>query len=189
MIISALKRLPQSPCLPGSTWGQPTADGLLLPAERQRLPTAASAPLARSFFPFPALSLGALQALAHSVDSSAHRQSSASRFHRKLCKIRNIVQNYNENVDAALTVHRKTFIPQKLSMEPVKTKTSTLGYATSVTFPFHVFFVLYKGFCFVLSLIQNPQKLMKTFPIPFQRLWTRPPMRMNTCFSYCIYSH
>lgn len=33
VIISALKGLPQTPCLPGSTWGQPTADGLPLPAE------------------------------------------------------------------------------------------------------------------------------------------------------------
>lgn len=65
VIISALKHLPQTPCLPGSTWGQPTAAGLLLPAERQRLRTAASAALAHSSFPFPA-------ALAHSTGSSTH---------------------------------------------------------------------------------------------------------------------
>lgn len=73
VIISALKSLPQTPCLPGSTWGQPTAaDGLLLPAERQRLRTPASAPLAHSFFPFPAFFPAALETLAHSRDSSAH---------------------------------------------------------------------------------------------------------------------
>lgn len=102
---------------------------------------------------------------AHSMDSRAHWQSSASRFHRKPGKI---VQNYNENNDAVLTVHGKTFIPQKLSTEPVKTKTNTLGYATSIISPFNFFFVLYKWSCFVLSLIQSPQKLMKTFPIAFQ---------------------
>lgn len=34
----------------------------------------------------------------------------------------------------------KTFIPQKLPMEPVKTNTNTLGYATSIVFLSHFFF-------------------------------------------------
>lgn len=88
-----------------------------------------------------------------------------------------------------LTAHGKAFVPQRLSMEPIKTKTTTLGYATSIIFLFHFFSVLYKWSCFILSLIQSPEKLMKIFPIAFQRLRTRPLMRMNTCFSYCIYSH
>lgn len=48
------------------------------------------------------------------------------------------MQNY-ENANAALTARGKTFIPQKLSMEPAKAKTNTLGYATSIIFPFLFF--------------------------------------------------
>lgn len=50
------------------------------------------------------------------------------------------MQNYNENANAVLTAHGKTFIPQKLSMEPAKAETNTLGYATSIIFPFWFFF-------------------------------------------------
>lgn len=124
--------------------GTANSDGLLLPAVSAALYKilySASAPLAHSFFPFHALFPAAL---AHSMDPTAHQQSSASRFHRKPCKIRNIVQNYNENADAVPTAHRNTLIPQKLSMEPVKIKTNTLGYATLIISPFHFIFVLYK---------------------------------------------
>lgn len=123
VIISALKRLPQTPCLPGSTWGQQLLMGCSClqsvsdSIQLQELPLHTRPSL------FPA----ALGTPARSVDSSAHQQSSASRFHRKPCKIRNIVQNYNENADAVLTGHRKTFIPQKLSMEPIKNQDKHTG--------------------------------------------------------------
>lgn len=63
------------------------------------------------------------------------------------------MQNYNENADAVPTAHRKTLIPQKFSMEPVKIKTNTLGYATLIIFPFHFFFF----FCPLQMILVCPE--------------------------------
>lgn len=107
-----------------------------------------SARLARLLFPFPALFPAALETLmlaARTPVPTDRAQLQGSTEYLAKHAVFNIVQNNSEDAYATLTgAQKKTFIPQRLSTEPVNNQDrNRLGCATSILFPFH-FFALYK---------------------------------------------
>lgn len=191
VIISTLKRLPWTPFLLGCTWGQPTAYGLLLFARHrwllraaQCMPRTLALPFLCTFPCNPRLSGSRCKTTAL---TSRAQLGDFTKYLAKHAAF-DIVQNNREDVHAGM--QEKPSVLKVFPRNQVKTKTETdwdvlpLFSFLSVLFSF----VLYECF-FVLGLMRSPRKCMKNVPIAFQRLRTRPPVRMNTCLSYCIYSH
>lgn len=153
-----------------------------------------SAPLAHLLFPFPVLFPALFPAaLGSGLQHGLQCLPTELRFkvpQNTLHAAFNIVQNNSEDTYAMLMVHRKKTLLKGFPQNQLTTKTETDRDVLPIySFSLQFFFCPLQWSCFVLSLIQNPQKLMKTFSIAFQKLQTRPLMKMNTCFSYRIYSH